>query len=401
MTTTTTVTPLRQTIHELVRLRDPMGVLSIYADAGLERGRRHRPRAGDIALRKGLEEIRAGLEREGWHARVQALEARLGELGPALDDLVDPSRPGRGRALIVPLSGGPAHEVTADRSLGEGVVLATSAHAAPLLRALLDEESAGVVSVTREGVRALEIRHGRAEEVLRLDFAIPSDDWRPMVGPAAANPAFARSSESQRDLFARRMEEHRGRRLAEIGERLWAEAHRRGWRRLATAGEPKHLEALAATRPADGPELVALGRHLPETLTPAQIGDAASDALDRARVASDRALAERIRDAALTPSGRAVVGLDDTLTVLEEGRASRLLVDVDRRPAGEAAPDGRLVTAGEVPPTGGPAQLAAEPHLLERMIERAADTGAVLVPLEGPAAEPLASHDGVAAELRW
>jgi len=71
------------------------------------------------------------------------------------------------------------------------------------------------------------------------------------------------------------------------------------------------------------------------------------------------------------------------------------------RPAGARAPDGRLVAAGEVPPGVDPAELVPEPHLVERMIERAFGTGATLVAVEGPSAEPLAPYGGVAARLRW
>jgi hypothetical protein len=108
-----------------------------------------------------------------------------------------------------------------------------------------------------------------------------------------------------------------------------------------------------------------------------------------------------VRDAALAPSGRAAVGLDDVLAALGEGRASRLLLDVERRPRGAVTPDGRLIAGGERPPGVDPADLVDEPRLLDRMIERALETGAELVPLVGPASSPLAMHDGVAAELRW
>jgi hypothetical protein len=45
--------------------------------------------------------------------------------------------------------------------------------------------------------------------------------------------------------------------------------------------------------------------------------------------------------------------------------------------------------------------MVREPHLMERMLERAMASGALVTALEGPAADPLAEHGGVAAELRW
>jgi hypothetical protein len=394
-------TPIERAIARLVRLSDPEGVLSVYADVSAERGHRHHPRAGEIAMRRDIEALADAVDREGPRTRSRRFAERIGELRAVLREMCDPARPGGGRALFVQLSSGATHLMTTARPVGALVVLAPRAHVAPLLRALADDEPAGAIAIGDDGARAVDVRGDRAEEILRVGYGIPSADWRPMVGPAAANPAHRRESESQRDLFARRLEEHRLHRLAELGPGIWAEARRRGWARAALAGAPAHRAALVATRPDGGPDLIELPHHLPEALSAAEVAAAVGDHLAAARADRTRRLAERVRDAALTRSGRAAVGLDDVLAALGEGRVSRLLLDVERRPRGAVAPDGRLAVSGERIPGVDPADLVDEPHLLDRMIGQALETGAELVPLTGPASAALAMHDGFGAELRW
>jgi peptide subunit release factor 1 (eRF1) len=89
------------------------------------------------------------------------------------------------------------------------------------------------------------------------------------------------------------------------------------------------------------------------------------------------------------------------LDALAEGRVHTLLLDAARELEGSATGDGRLYPAGVVPPGVSPDELRTEPHLAERMAERALETGATLVAVTGAAAETLAEHDGVAAILRW
>jgi hypothetical protein len=393
------VSGLRTTLEGLLPLRDPAGVLSVYVDCEADRGRRARPREGEIAARAGLDAVAERTRAEGPPELARLLRQRIGGLGARLADAADPARAGGGRALFVTLSDGAVREVSSRHSMGDEVALASSACLMPLMLAAADEEAAGVVVASGEGLRAVDVSGGQAEDVLREEFAIPTEDWRPLVGPVAANPARGSESESQRDLFARRLEEHRRRRVAEIAPAIWRRASRRGWRRVLAAGPPELVEALRASRPQDGPDLVVDDRLLRGTLSAEEVRRAAEEPLAAARIAEGRALAERVRDAALASSGRAAVGVDDVLTALEAGRVSHLLMDPRRRHAGVVTSDGRLAAAGERPPGAG--VTAPEPHLMERMLERALAAGARATALEGAAAEPLAPHGGVAAELRW
>jgi hypothetical protein len=388
-------------ISDLVSLRDPEGILTLCVDAGAERERRHRPRTGEVALHEGLQRVRAGLREAGPRDRERLLEARLEEIGPALQDLVDPALPGRGRVLAVPLSGGPSYGLETAWAVEDCVVLAPTAHASPLLHALAGAHDAGAVSLGADDVRLVALRPDGADEVLRIPYGIPSEDWRPMVGPAGANPQHAPHSESQRDLFATRLEEHRDAAIRGIAPRIWDESSRRGWDHVVVTGAGERVRALLDTRAPEGPAVLVPEVQLSDETTPEEVRATVAEPLADARARAGVELTTQLRDRALTPTGRAVVGLDDTLTALSEGQVHRLVLDAAARHAGARAPDGRLVASGEVPPGADPAELTPEPHLVERMIERALATDATVTAVEGPAAEPLAPFGGVAAELRW
>jgi hypothetical protein len=386
--------------EELSTIRDPAGVLTIYVDAGADREARHRPRRAEIELRERLDGVRRRLDAEGDATRRRLLDERLAELAPALEDLVDPGAPGAGRALVVPLSGGAPRAVVADAGMGHEVVLDRSPYLLPLVAAGAQAAPAGVVCVSGDLVRAIDVRGSRAVEAMRAPIDVPTADWRPMVGPSDTTPGHAAHSESQRDLFGRRLEEHRARRIAELAERVRDEAEARGWDAVVVAGEPEHVAALGPPA-GTGAEVVALGRALPATLSPEEVRAVTAPAITEARRQAARALALRVRDTALAVSGRAALGVDDVLGALAEGRVHRLVIDPSVRQAGARAPDGTLVAAGEVAPGETAAAMAPEPNVMERMVERALATGARIAVVDGDAAEPLADCGGVAAELRW
>jgi hypothetical protein len=117
------------------------------------------------------------------------------------------------------------------------------------------------------------------------------------------------------------------------------------------------------------------------------------------RLRQDRAdrnvdLSRRVRAAALGAQ-RGALGLSEVVAALNEGRVEQVIYDSARRYTGGIGPDGSLFADGERLGLG-----TEEPRLLERIVERALDTGARVAPLEGPAARRLADADGIAALLR-
>lgn len=81
---------------------------------------------------------------------------------------------------------------------------------------------------------------------------------------------------------------------------------------------------------------------------------------------------------------------------LNEARAEHVIYDSALRHSGAITPDGSLLAAGEAPGLG-----KEEPQLLERILERAFQTGARVTPVDGSAADHLADAGGIAALLRW
>ena len=391
----------RTTLAWLASLHDDEGILSLYADSGAELGARHEPPSAEIALRTGLAALRERLEASGELRRLTLLERRLRQNAARLSALTDPSRRARGWALFIPLSGGAPHEAASTARAEEQVVLESTAYLMPLLPSLGESAPVGVVAVSGEGARAIEIRGAVAEECLRLAFDDQSAEWRRLQGPAGSTPANQRQVSSQVDLFARRVEEHRRHQLTVFGGTVWERARERGWSHVLVAGDPDRTEGLRASRPEGGPDLVVSAHLLPDHLSAVAVRDATAPEIHAARLAGRLALAEHVRDAALAAAGHCAVGVADTLGALAEGRVHHLLLDPTARPAGARAPDGRLVPAGEVPPGAAAEQMSPEPHLLERMLERALATDARVTAVDGLAAEVLAPFDGVACALRW
>ncbi|HSK15684.1 MAG TPA: VLRF1 family aeRF1-type release factor [Gaiellaceae bacterium] len=382
----------------LARLRDPLGFLSVYVDADPHaKNAQRRPWA--IAVENGLREVRERMREQGPRERWTALERRLGELQPALADLVDPASHGRGRALFAAVGSDEVRQIALQVPLVTRVVLDETAFIAPLAAALDEGRPAGFVAVSLPTVRVLDHRLGVTSELLTLSVDPDTSEWREMKGPAAANPARGQQSAPQRDRFERRLEEHRVRLLESAGTRLGQLVAEHGWDRLVVAGDP-HLGKIVTehVQMANG-DVVLVGRTL-EDLAPTELAAELAPELEAATRRRERELVERARDSALA-GGHGAVGVADVLTALAEGRVSHLLYDPERELAGVRSPDGLLAPEGVVPPGVDAESLEPEPNLAERMVEAALATDAAVTPLEGEAAEALAETDGVAALLRW
>lgn len=387
-------------LAELRGIHDPEGVLSVYASSDAAGGVRHGPHAGGIAVRSALDALQDDVTTGGPRSRAVALRTALDRLRSALAELTDPTRTGRGRALFAPLGGGDHRVVVTRTPLEPLAVLRSTPYLRPLLGPLDAGRPAGGVAVSADAVRAVCMRDGSAEEVLHLQFDDQSGDWRRLQGPASGNPAQAAHMASQRDLYQRRLHEHRERFVAGAAAALVATGAERGWERLCIAGDREFAEALAAAAGNDIETVrdTSVPRH---DLSPAELAHALAPCLDAAREAQHTKLVRDVRDAALAAHGTAVLGMDDVLTALAEGRVHRLLLDVRHEMAGSISPDGRLVRTGQRPAGVDPDALVGEPHLVERIIEQTLAAGGHIVPLVPSAADALADGDGVAAFLRW
>ena len=375
-------------VGELLRMRDEVGVLSIYVGIDPAAEARAEPK-WRIGVDNDLRAIRARVQEEHDHGRRAAVEARLAALAPAVDELADPTAPGRGRALFAGIASGDVRTVGLQAALPTGATLGPLAHVIPLLRAD-DGHPRGLILVGRDAVRVLEAHGGRAEELAAYDVEPVVWDHGEKKGPVASNPVRAQQSVAQRERWERHLEADRHRRLTATAADLRRLAAERGWELAALAGDPRGTEQLRDALAAAGVEIERLERDLVE-LEPMHALAQLSPAVEAAAARRDLALAQRARDGAAA-GGRGAAGLEGVLAALEQGLVERLLLDGDREHAGAVTADGRLVAVE----TG----LPADPQFADRLVLRAVETAARPTVVGGAAAAALADVGGIAAILR-
>jgi Bacterial archaeo-eukaryotic release factor family 10 len=389
----------QQTLVSVMRIRDPYGVLSVYVDADPTERTREKP-AWQVVIKNELEALRERVKSDGPHETWRALFARLEALEPDLERLLDPKESGRGRALYAAVSDGGVERLAVQLPLPNRVVFERTAYVRPLLAVLDEARPAGIVMVSRSGVRLCEWKLGVADELARWKFEPETQEWRESKAKPSRSPSPGQQIALERDRFERRLDEARRRFFVPVAQALDGIATGRSWERLLLAGDPRLTEAFVAALPKDGRREVVASERLLEDLDRHALGQAVVDELRAAKRRREVRLVERALDAALS-GGAGALGLDDVLAALFEGRVHTLVLDGDREWAGLMEPDGRLWPEGTQPGDVPSGKLTAEPFLAERMIEQALARGATVTPVEREAAAPLADYDGTAAILRW
>lgn len=380
------------------RLRDPYGVLSVYVDADPHEQASARP-SWVVVVENGLREVRERVKANCDHARWKAVFDRLDALAPEIAALLDARRPGRGRALFATVAGGDVQTLALQVPLESRVLLDDVPHLVPLVAALDRGRPVGILVVSHADVRVLEHRLGAVEELETTSLEPDTSEWRELKGPAAANPALAQHAASQRDLFERRLEEHRVRALDAATSSLVELGRRRGWERALVAGERRLADRVREALSAARLEADVVDRNLHGLGAP-EVGHALAADLEEGLARREQRLVARVLDETLSGNAGAL-GVPDVLGALEEGRVGHLLLSANGRLEGRRTPDGRLLPAGVVPPGVAEADLAPVSWLADHMVVRALETDARVTVVGAAAAEPLAPYDGVAALLRW
>ena len=310
---------------------------------------------------------------------------------------------GRGRALFAPLSDDRVEEVRVQVPLETTVVLQDRAYLEPLLRALQAGRPTGLVNVSRDGIRMVDVRIGMAEDAGRFDFGADTADWGRRVGTPGHGPpgeAPVQTGSAQRDQFDRALEDHRIRFIGSAAGDVAEAARARGWTRLAVAGDPRLTRPLVEGMPPHADLEVVMVEGTFDWQRPAELAAHLAPALEAAEA---RRLEELVREAAdrAAARGHGATGAAQVAAALVEGRVDTLIIDPSRHIEGVRAPDGRLAPLGVVPEGADPAELEPEPRLDERMVELAVDGSARVVAVSGRAADLLAEAGGVAAITRW
>jgi hypothetical protein len=160
------------------------------------------------------------------------------------------------------------------------------------------DSAAGLLLVSSEGATIAEWHPRKVEEVRKLQLGLTEAAEHELVGPSYAHPrgsgekATAARSSSQRDLWERRMEDHRvrfARSAAGAAARL---AQARGWDVVLVLGDPRRA----------GPACTELERHgvravrselVLDWLRPAALAERLAPEIEKARARLARASSSR------------------------------------------------------------------------------------------------------------
>ncbi|MDP9866640.1 MULTISPECIES: VLRF1 family aeRF1-type release factor [Streptosporangium] len=383
----------RAALRDVVAIHDDKGVLSFYVTADPREEAAVRP-AWRIRFGNQLTELREQVSADGDRARRMAVLKRLEGLDQELGLLLNPTESGLGRVLFAPISSDEVWTFSFQLPVADQIVLESTAYVRPLVNTVETAPPAGLVLVSRDGLRMIDYRYGTAEDAERAYFEVSAEDWRQMRGPAASE--LARQGAAHRDRFERRVEDNLTRLVRAAAPDVAQQAESRGWTTVVLVGDVQLTEVVAAELTGDVIQIDAVVDSLP----PAKIAEYAEPQLLAARTRRATELAERAKDAALS-GGRGALGMGDTLNALNESRVAQLLLAESREWSGSRTADGRLWPPDQVPQGESEQTLVQEPRMGERMIERALDIDAEVIVLDQQASEALAEFDGLAAILRW
>jgi len=388
------------TIRELLALEDEHGVLSFYAGHVPAQAADRQPTA-PIELRNQLKTLRARLEGAD-RDLVRAIEARLAALDGPLDTLVDPKRPGRGRALFVGVASGEQRTVSLQLPFRERVLHDTTAYVRPLVTALDEGRPALIVVVSRTGVRVLHWTTGEAAEVEEARFVKDEDLFRDDAsGPSTSNPQRAMYARSDREGYEERLDEHRHRFLKQVLEDVVHRAASDRIDRMVLSAPPKLREEVKALVPAHEGVRVLVAEQAWESAPAHEIAQHAFQLLRSVHLDREQELADSALERALS-GGSGALGLRHVCEALNAGRVEHLLFDDRLVLEGYVSSEGTLHPRIEgLVANAEDLTFARDRLFVERMIERALATSARITPLAPAPADRLVDHEGVAALLRW
>lgn len=389
-------------IQELLDFDDPTGVLSFYVGQTPDRAADPQPTA-PLEFRSRIEEVVDAL-REQDPRSADIMAAKVNEIRADLDRFLDPTAPGRGRALFVGVDSDRRVEVSVQVPFPNRVAYHPSPYIRPLLAAMDEGRPAGILNVTNERTRLLAWQLGEATELETHTFEVEDDVIaRQKAGPSAGNVAHPGQGRVDRDAFDHRLDENRQRFIKDHLNTVVNVAADHGWDRIVVAGAPKLRDETAKQLrdQINNDVLVLVANESYDDATPDTIAQQVAPQLTIAHREREMTLVNTAINQALSGNTGAV-GLREVCESLNEGRVQHLLFRSDLTVRGYRSDEGTLhpYVEGAVAESDQTA-LHPEPLFVERMIEKARSTSAKVTPVDDEAAEPLDAHEGVAAILRW
>ncbi|MEV0582828.1 VLRF1 family aeRF1-type release factor [Nonomuraea sp. NPDC050310] len=376
-------------LRDLVTMKDEVGVLSLYITVDPREESSTRP-AWDIRLRNELSALREQVGAWPDKERRGAVLDRLDALEPDLLELTDAAESGIGRALFAAVVEDDVRKIALQVPMENSASLESTAYIRPLVTAMAMAAPAGFVVVSRDGLRLIDFRYGKAEDLEEARFDLDTSDWRPMRGPGPGGGS--QPSSTQVDRFEARIEDNYKRWLHGVAPEIPRQAKEMGWTDVLLIGDPRLTELLA---PALHPMTTVQVDTIVDPMSAPEVARHVADELEATRGRRDAELVARVMDAAKS-GGKGALGLNQTLALLNEGRVEHLVLDENGKWTGARGLDGYLY---EATPQG--MATVPEPDLGERMIEAVLDSGATVTILGEQAAAPLAPEGGVGALLRW
>lgn len=381
-------------IRDLIHFTDPQGVLTFTVGHTPAQAADPQPTT-PIELRNQVKALLGELaEKDPDTAR--AVERRIDHLDAELDDLLDPSSSGRGRALYVAVGSGETERLTLQVPLPDRVVHDTSAYVRPLVAALDEGRPAGVLVVTGDHTRLLRWTMGDVEELDASVFELSDDAGaRDKAGPSPGNPRHPHHGFVDRDRFEDRVEENRFRHLRDVAEDTLARAKEEGWDRLVVSAPPKLRESMRSLLEVNGGPRIVVADTAWEEAPRHHLAVNTWELLRTVRRDREQDLVDTVLERALG-GGAGALGLDAVCAALNEGRVSRLLYDAELDLEGYVGADGTLY-----PPTAEVDDARLDRLFVERLLEKSLTTSASVTPLGADTAAPLGPYDRVGAILRW
>ena len=387
------------TIRDLIGFTDERGVLSFYAGHTPAKAADPQPTT-PIEIRNQIKQLQARLA-ETDPPLAKAVDDRLRTIAGALGGLLDPKASGRGRALFVGIASGDTTSLALQIPFRERVVLHDSPYVRPLVAAHDEGRAAGVLVVSRAGARLFQWAVGEAVVLEDRSFEV-KDSWLAdeKAGPSPGMPQHPHHGFVDRDRFEDRVDDNRHRFLREFVDDAIVISKRQGWDRLVLSGSPKQRDEVKELLEAVNGLRVLIADASWEDAAPHVVAEQAWPLLRSVHRDRENQLVASALERTLA-GGAGTLGLRGVCDALNEGRVAHLLYDDDLSLQGYRSEEGTLhpraegaVAASEVP-------LRAEPLFIERMIEAAIATGALVTPVGNDAAEQLAPYEGVGALLRW
>lgn len=376
-------------LEQLAILEPETPVLSVHlrTDPRDPANTNHHP-SWHIDLRNGLraleQELEDGDDRDGRLA--------LRELAEQLDREISALEPAqRARSISLFLT----HDRGLDLKLSSQLPLQESSvrwDRRPFISPLVDVvdrgRAIGLVLVDGDEVHLLHWEGGHVSAPDGNVYELELQDWRrSRQGSAGGNQS--RTTVSHVDRQDAHEDDHRHRFLIAAAKAIETRLPELGWERMIVVGAPGTLEPFVAALPEHvrGRVMSQLETHI-TGLEPKAVGEHLEDEILAAwRGGTEQAIASALEHS--RAGGAGATGVAEVLDALSQGRVAHLVYD----PALAIAPDqvGPQVTAvlGEVAPE----------MLLERAVEHAVETGAIVSSLPGD--QTLQDAGGIVAVLRW